>query len=214
MFKTIVIGIMIVACASMAAAQTDDYKKFEFFAGFSHNRVDTGISDDDPSLSDIIHEREGFNGFNTSITGNLSRYFGLKFDFSGHFKKHAIPFGSSTTASVDIDSQLYNFLGGVQLKDNSSETKFKPFAHALAGVARARNRVDFSNDVCIAIFPSPCPADFTDTQTGFAAALGGGLDIRAGSRFDVRVIQFDYNPTRLFDSTQHNFRIGVGIVIH
>jgi hypothetical protein len=52
------------------------------------------------------------------------------------------------------------------------------------------------------------------TETGFAGAFGGGLDIRASDRVDVRVIQFDYNPTRLFDSTQHNFRIGVGIVIH
>jgi len=211
MFRTILIGMIFVVSASMATAQTD-YKKFEFFGGFSHNRIDTGIGDNDPELSDVIREREGFNGFETSITGNLSRYFGLKFDFSGHFKSHTVPFGS--TASVDIDSQLYNVLGGVQLKDNSSETKFKPFAHALAGVARARNRVNFGNDVCIAVVPSPCPADFTDTQTGFAAALGGGLDIRAGNRVDVRVIQFDYNPTRLFDSTQHNFRIGVGIVFH
>ena len=214
MFRTILIGMIFVASASLAAAQTDDYKKFEFFAGFSHNRIDTGVGDNDPELSDIFREREGFNGFDTSVTGNLSRYFGLKADFSGHFKKHTVPFGSSTTASVDIDSQLYNFLGGIQIKDNSSESRFKPFVHALAGVARARNRVDFSNDVCIAVVPSPCPGDFTDTETGFAAALGGGLDIRASSKIDVRVIQFDYNPTRLFDSTQHNFRFGVGIVFH
>ena len=44
MFKTILIGTIIIACASIAAAQTD-YKKFEFFAGYSHNRIDTGIGD-------------------------------------------------------------------------------------------------------------------------------------------------------------------------
>jgi hypothetical protein len=205
--------ITVVACASIAAAQSSDYKKFEFFGGYSHNRVDTGISDDDPSLRDIIDEREGFHGFEVSATGNLSRYFGLKADFSGHFKNQSFPIPGSPTAIVDVDSSLYNFLGGVQIKDNSSESTFKPFAHALVGAARGRNRVNFSPEVCVAIFPSPC-TDFTDSETGFAGAFGGGIDIRASDRVDVRVIQFDYNPTRLFDSTQHNFRIGVGIVFH
>ena len=114
---------------------------------------------------------------------------------------------------MDIDSRLFNFLGGVQIKDNSTEGTFKPFAHALAGVAHARNSVDFNDVVCVAIVPSPC-SPFTQSETGFAAAFGGGLDIRASDRISIRAIQVDYNPTRLFDSTQHNFRIGVGIVFH
>jgi len=213
MFKTMLLGMIIVACASIAAAQSDDYKKFEFFGGFSHNRIDTGIGDDDPALRDIIDEREGFNGFNTSITGNFSRYLGLKFDVSGHFKSRTFPLGPIPNV-VDVDSRLYNFLGGVQVKDNSSETTFKPFAHALVGAAHARNRVSFDNLGCIAIVPNPCPGDFTETETGFGGAFGGGIDIRVNNRVDIRAIQFDYNPTRLFDSTQHNFRIGVGIVFH
>ena len=69
-------------------------------------------------------------------------------------------------------------------------------------------------DFCALVFPSPCPINFTDSETGFAAAIGGGIDYRISDRLDVRAVQFDYNPTRLFDGTQHNFRIGVGIVIH
>jgi opacity protein-like surface antigen len=212
MRKLVLFAILIVATASMAFAQsTDDYNKVEFYAGYSHNRVDTGIDDNDPELSDIVNEREGFNGFNASITGNVSRYFGIKGDFAFHRKDKRFPIG---TASVDIESSVFNFLGGVQIKDNSKETRFKPFAHALIGAARVRNRADFSADVCAAVFPSPCPTDFTETETGFAGAFGGGLDIRAGRRIDVRVIQFDYNPTHVFDQTQHNFRIGAGIVFH
>lgn len=212
MFKTILIGTIILACASIAAAQSD-YKKFEFFGGFSHNRVDTGLGDNDPSLGDIIDEREGFNGFEVSATGNLSRYVGLKGDFSGHFKNKTFAIPGLPGSNVDIDSRLFNFLGGVQIKDNSTEGTFKPFAHALAGVAHARNSVDFNDVACIAIVPSPC-SPFTESETGFAAAIGGGLDIRASDRISIRAIQVDYNPTRLFDSTQHNFRIGVGIVFH
>jgi opacity protein-like surface antigen len=211
MRKLLFFAILVVATASMAFAQSTDYNKVEFYGGYSHNRVDTGISDNDPDLSDIVNEREGFNGFNTSITGNLSRYVGLKFDLAGHFKQKSFPIGA---ASLDVDSSVFNFLGGVQIKDNSKETKIKPFAHALVGAARARNKGEFSNNVCVAVFPSPCPVNFTDTDTGLAGAFGGGLDIRAGQRIDVRVIQFDYNPTRVFDATQHNFRIGAGIVFH
>ena len=212
MFKTILIGTIILACASIAAAQSD-YKKFEFFGGFSHNRVDTGVGDEEPALGDIVNEREGFNGFEVSATGNLSRYIGLKGDFSGHFKNRNLQIPGLPGSSVDIDSRLFNFLGGVQIKDNSTEGTFKPFAHALAGVAHARNSVEFNDVVCIAIVPSPC-SPFTENETGFAAAFGGGLDIRASDRISIRAIQVDYNPTRLFDSTQHNFRIGVGIVFH
>ena len=213
MFKTMLIATIVLACASIAAAQSNDYKRFEFFGGYSHNRIDTGISDDDPELRDIIDEREGFHGFNTSVTGNLTRYFGVKFDFSGHFKNRTFPVPPVTSA-VEVDSRVFNFLGGVQIKDNATEGTFKPFAHALVGAAHARNRVNFTEEGCIAIFPSPCPADFTASETGFAGAFGGGIDIRVNNRVDIRAIQFDYNPTRLFDSTQHNFRIGVGIVIH
>ena len=187
------------------AQSTDDYHKWEFYGGYSHNRIDTG------SGSSIISDREGYNGFDTAVTGNITRYVGLKVDFAGHFKNKSFPV---STALVNVDSSVYNLLGGIQLKDNSKEARFKPFAQALVGVAHARNKVDFSADFCVAIFPSPCIADFTETDTGLAGAFGGGLDIRAGSRLDIRAIQIDYNPTRLFDSTQHNFRIGAGIVIH
>lgn len=212
MRKLLFLAILIVATASMAFAQSSDYHKVEFYGGYSHNRVDTGLDDGDTELSDIVNEREGFNGFNVSITGNITRYFGLKGDFSGHFKNKNFPVTGA--ASVDVDSSVYNFLGGVQIKDNSKETRFKPFAHALIGAARVRNKVEFSSGFCAAVVPSPCPTNFTESETGFAGALGGGLDIRAGRRIDIRVIQFDYNPTTAFDSTQHNFRIGAGIVFH
>ena len=74
MSKLLLIAIVIVACAAMSFAQsTSDYNKVEFFGGFSHNRVDTGIDDSETELSDIVNEREGFNGFNASITGNVNQ---------------------------------------------------------------------------------------------------------------------------------------------
>lgn len=213
MGKFLFLAILIVSCASMAFAQSDDYHKVEGYVGYSHNRVDTGIDDSEPELSDIINEREGFHGFNAAASFNVTRYVGLKADVAYHFKSKNVPVGG-TSASLDIDSHLLNFLGGVQLKDNSKETTFKPFAQALVGLAHGKNKVDFSDNFCAAIFPSPCISDFTDSDTGLAGAFGGGLDIRAGDRIDIRAIQIDYNPTRLFGEMQHNFRIGAGIVFH
>lgn len=194
--------MLVLACASAGFAQSDDYKKVEVYGGYSHNRVDDGGA---------FNERSGFNGFNASVTGNITRYVGLKADLSGHFKKRTIPF-FAPTSQLELDSSLFNFLGGVQLKDNASSGTFKPFGHALVGAARARNKATFTG-ACIAIVPSPCP-NFDVTDTGWAGAFGGGLDVRLNERFDIRVIQADYNPTRVFDGTRHNFRIGAGIVIH
>ena len=203
MRKLIMLAILVACSAPLTFAQTvstDDYNKVNFFAGFSHNRVDTNIADDDPDFDDIIDEREGFNGFNTSITGNVSRYVGLKADYSFHRKSFSF-----------VDADLHNILGGVQIKDNSKTAKVKPFAHALVGAAIARADVD--QVVCAQVIGAPCPTDLDESETGLAGAFGGGIDLRVSDRLDVRAIQFDWNPTRLGDRTQHNFRIGVGIVI-
>ena len=208
MFKTMLVWMMIVACASLAAAQSDDYKKVELFGGYSYQLIGNDLDDDD-----VIVDPESFRGFNTSITGNVSRYFGLKFDFSGHYKSRPLPFGPLFNG-IDVDSRRYTYLGGVQFKNNSSEATFKPFVHALVGAAHVRNRVRINNELCIAIAPTPCPADFTEKDSGFAAALGGGIDIRASDRIDFRIFQVDYIPTRLFDGRQQTLRLGIGIAFH
>ena len=208
MFKTLLVAITILASASLAAAQSDDYKKLDVFGGFSYKIIPHTVGDDD-----LADDPEAYRGFNASIAGNVSRYVGLKFDVSGHFNDRTIPFGP-LGAGIDLNSRFYNFLGGVQIKNNSSEATFKPFAHALVGAAHIRNSVNIRNDVCVAIFPTPCPPGFTENDTGFAAAVGGGIDIKVSNRIDVRLVQLDYNPTRVFDTTQHTWRFSIGVVFH
>ena len=219
MKKLLMLGALCACGALPAHAQaTRDYNKVEVFAGYSHNRVDVGPVedvDDDAELNDIFDEREGYHGFNVSVTGNLNRYVGLKFDYSYH--QRSIEFGADNTTA-----RLHNILGGVQVKDNSRDRRFKPFGHALVGIARyAVDLSEFDDEL----------ADFDDN--GFAAVLGGGLDIRAHRRVDVRVFQFDYNPMRFDFSdfgttgapgtptptgdrkrTLHNFRFGFGAAFH
>lgn len=189
--RKLLFSIVIMACAaSFSFAQNTDYNKVDIYAGFSHARVDFG------------GDYEGFNGVEGAVTGNISRYIGLKGDYAFHRKSFDFVPG------VDINARTHTFVGGVQIKDNSTETKIKPFAHFMAGFTHAKADVDPVG--CIAVIGVPCPID--QSETGFAGVIGGGLDIRVSRRVDIRAIQFDYNPTRLGGETQHNFRVGVGIV--
>ena len=54
--------------------------------------------------------------------------------------------------------------------------------------------------------------DVSESETGLSGVVGGGIDIKVNDRVDVRAIQFDWNPTRLGGETQHNFRVGIGLV--
>ena len=184
---------LLVACAAPAAfAQTDDYNKHDFFVGYSNNRVDVGIDDGDTDVDDIFDEREGFHGINVSGKANFHRYVGAKADYADRRK------GFDVLGS-DVNTSLHTLVGGVEFKDNARETKVKPFAHVMAGFAHSRADFEDIND-----------DDITDN--GFAGVIGGGVDFRLSPRVDFRAIQFDYNPTRLADETQHNFRIGIGFV--
>jgi hypothetical protein len=190
-------ALLIASAAPLAFAQTgDDYNKVDVGVLYSHNRVDTGF--DDPTQN-FIDQREGFHGVEAFVKGNVSRYVGLKGSYSFHRKSFEIGTGGTTPTSFDVDADLHQFMGGVEFKDNAKETKVKPFAHVLAGVAHARADVEGLPD-----------AD--DSDTGFAAAVGGGVDFRLSDRVDFRAIQFDYNPNRSNGDTSHNFRIGIGFI--
>ena len=186
---------LLIACAApFTFAQTaDDYNKYDIGVLYSHNRVDTGV---DVPNQNFISDREGFNGFEAFAKGNVSRYVGVVGDYSFHRKTFGDTVG---TTPVDVDVDLHTLLGGVEFKDNSAETKVKPFGRVLAGFQHARARVDnFSG--------------LDESDTGFSAAIGGGVDFRVSPRVDVRAFQFDYNPVRSGGETSHNYRIGVGII--
>jgi hypothetical protein len=190
---------LFIACtAPFTFAQTsggDNNNKYDFYVGYSHNRVDTGF--DDPSQN-FISEREGFNGVEAFAKGNVSRYVGLVGDYSFHRKSFNDTVG---TATFNVDTDLHTLMGGAEFKDNNKETKVKPFARVLAGFQHARDNVSVTG-----------LSDTNDSQTGFSGVIGGGLDFRVSPRVDFRAIQFDYNPTRLGGEMQHNFRIGVGLI--
>jgi hypothetical protein len=199
------------------AQNSGDYKKAEFYAGFANQQVDTGAdSNTGNTARDFFNDRLSFNGFEVSGVANISRYVGLKGDFSGAYRKQnfSVATGAGTTAntiSLRTRNSLYNVLGGVQFKDNSTETRVKPFAHILGGIGHARTKV--TDVTCSNPTVASCANladDFSDT--GLAGAFGGGLDIKLSNKVDLRAFQVDYNPIRISGSIDHNVRFGVGLV--
>jgi opacity protein-like surface antigen len=224
----IIVGLLLV-CTTAAFAQ--DYKKWEFFGGYSAMHFDNLAGDtDNPTVNDVLGDRQTLRGFELAITRNFDKYFGATFDYSLHLREDNFsrPAGSGT-----IDSTVQNFLGGLQLKDNSKDgPRFKPFGHALFGVAV--QKVDVDSPDLPALFGI---SDFHVNETSFAMAFGGGVDIKLNDKIDVRAVQIDWNiinrgdqqtgivltptphqtvgsPFVIPGTRQDNLRLSVGIVIH
>ena len=208
-------AFVFVIFASICASAQDEIKKAEFFAGYSYGNagVNFGIG---PAGEQVYQDRVHQHGFNASGVYNVSRYFGIKGDVSGTYKSELlafpVPTGIQSSPTITVvftgNMALYNFLGGVQIKDNVKKTRFKPFAHAMVGAGYRKNEIEGGPFVCITIIP--CPGN--TNETGFAGAFGGGLDVRLNKHISLRIFQVDYNPIKFNAGTDHNFRLSTGLV--
>jgi opacity protein-like surface antigen len=104
---TLTILALLVFSSSAAFAQ--DYKKWEFFGGYSALQFDNlGGDTNNPALDDVLGGKDNLRGLELSLTYNFHKYFGVKGDWSLHVREDNFsrPAGSGT-----IDSTVHNFLG-------------------------------------------------------------------------------------------------------
>ncbi|HRH44767.1 MAG TPA: outer membrane beta-barrel protein [Pyrinomonadaceae bacterium] len=229
MNKIVFTVFVIFSCALLALAQ-DDFHKLEVSGGYSFERpnnfpgdVTTAVT---PPITGLFlgttvttgaYKSHSMNGFTASATYNVSKYIGIKFEYSNHSgsdSNHLYPlvnFRVSTNGLLFViptaDKSHLNdqrYLGGIQIKNNSKEKKIKPFAHALFGVARQKTTNDFVGTGTNSQIGKQYLGKYT--AQNFSMVIGGGLDIRLNKRFDLRVIQFDYNP--VFTKEQKLLSIG------
>jgi opacity protein-like surface antigen len=205
--------LAVILFASYALASAQNEKKPEFFAGYSFESVNSGVTSSDVLATGVtqtsLDNRFNLNGFNVSGTAYFTKHLGITGDFSAHFDTRTDFFDTVATQSK---FRLYNITVGPQYKFAGS-TRFTPFAHALFGIAHRnlQETVASGSD------------DFTDRTTSFAMNLGGGVDYKLNDRVSVRLFQFDYNPiflrSRTSDSiafpdhTLNGVRLSAGIVI-
>lgn len=142
---------------------------------------------------------EGFGGysytrFDTSpVTTSTASFNDL--DLSGQYRfanwlGGVADFGASV-GSLGIPPSMLTYLFGPEV---SIPAHVSPFAHVLVGAAH---------------FGAGSPG----SDTSFAAAVGGGIDLRLSRGLYWRVIQGDYLPTRFNGGTQNNVRVSTGLVV-
>ena len=225
MRKLFLPAVLVTCFTTPAAAQRlDGYNRFEVFHGTSYFILER------PEPVGAGATFEGFRGISNAATFNIRRYFGLKFDLARYDKKYGLcepgqamtahtscfsplPGAAVNTDDARLKTSIYNFMGGIQLKDNGRGAKrFKPFAHLSVGSALTRERVD-------TYAPDPASGrlllDFkTRSAWGAAGAVGGGLDVRLSDRIDLRAVQVDYHKAAIFNNSTDSLRVGVGLVFH
>lgn len=210
--------LAVLTCAVACPAMAQDTPAVEVFGGYSYARID-GPTVFDSSLAfagifEEIAEVDTFNtnGFHVAVAQNLNDWFGGALEVSGHL-------GTPDVEDlVDADTSLYTVLFGPRFSFRKRKA-IVPFAHVLVGVAH----ISATPKVDGIILPS-------SDETGFAAALGGGVDVALNNRVAIRVVQADYMPMRFRafsidllaledfgfngpNKWQHNIRLSAGVVL-
>ncbi len=142
MRRLCLLSLFILASASAGLAQgSDDYYKWDVYGGYSLGRFKTNVNSASftsssgtesfsnlcssatgdmigPNFQKFFCTRRNFNGFDASITRNLSKYVGIQGDLTGHFKsqtyvdKFTPPlYGSPTTDSRSVSAIQFHDRG-------------------------------------------------------------------------------------------------------
>jgi hypothetical protein len=187
---------LLAVSATAGFAQGTEYKRGEFGFGYSLNRVDTEGTFSPTTAND---DSENFHGLYVNGGYNFHRYAGVQAEFSHHRKTTDFTIAGNPAT---LEGRVTQGLFGVKFQDNATETKVRPFARFLAGVGNGTGEL------------RSVGVNADDEDTGFAAALGGGIAFRLNNSLDLTT-SADYNPIRLGDATTtettHNFRVGVGL---
>ena len=119
---------------------------------------------------------ENANGWNAAATVNVNHWFGVTADFSGAY---------FSELGANFHNYTYTFGPTVSFRGAPLVT---PFAHALFGGATASAGVE----------------GVTVSQNGFAAIIGGGVDVKVSPHFAVRPVQFDWMSLHGNGATSNN----------
>jgi opacity protein-like surface antigen len=202
MTRIFLLLLIALICAPAAFAQSKDYSTYEFYVGYAYERANNNADSFDKNCLakfngatvDLVSEKRNYNGFEAEFNQNVTRHIGIVTSFSGTYGNSGY-FDRRSGKTFHANVQRYDLLAGPRY--NWRPDGVTPFVHALFGISHVR--ADFD--------------DRTRSDTAFAMAFGGGLDVHAGEHVDVRVVQFDYLPTFFNGSRQDNLRASAGIKI-
>jgi hypothetical protein len=177
--------LMVLFVASISAQAQDD-PKGEVWGSYSLLAADFDFLD-----------VETMHGFGFGGQWNLSRNFGIVGEFTSNRKStdQVTIFVPGTVILIpELETKVNAFLFGPRISYRGDAVTV--FGHFLLGGATASLKDELSG------------FGFEDSNTEFAMAIGGGIDVNLGKHYAIRVAQFDYLPIH----TDINVRLGGGIV--
>jgi len=165
------IGLLLVVffnLHSLASAQSD---QFELFGGYSLERIGPGCGSNYRCGSVSAGPATNMSGWTTSLTGFVSKSFGISAQFTGNY---------NGTAALSYSNVVYRYSYQFGPAYEVRWQRTSAFAHALFGGVTQNSS-----------------ADKTLSYTNFIWSLGGGLDFKALSRISIRPVQLDYEGQRV-----------------
>src|ERR1044072_9594555 len=86
--KRILTAVTLLLLLAPAALAQDEYKKWEFFGGYSALGFDTLAGDTgNANVEAVLSGRNTLRGFELALTRNIHKYVGVKFDYSLHLRE-------------------------------------------------------------------------------------------------------------------------------
>ncbi|MEO8658184.1 MAG: hypothetical protein ABI693_06925 [Bryobacteraceae bacterium] len=145
------------------------------------------------------HPGTGAPSFNASGGSGTFAY-----NFNSMFSAVADLGGYHNTVSVNYDPTTFTYLFGPRVSLRRS--RITPYAQALFGGARQWTS-----------FVNPTTLAYNPPGNGFAAAFGGGMDIRVRDHILVKPFQMEYLMTQVSNpwstaGTQNGLRYSAGVV--
>lgn len=185
--------IVFIACVTLAATLAQaQIPGGNVFFGYSYSGGNAVLHS---PLYSPRSQSTSLNGWEGSVEGKFLPWIGLVADLNGGYGSQNVTACSIVICSnLKVNVKTYTLLFGPRV--SVSVKKFRPFAHFLVGASRSNNSA----------------TAYSDSDTSFATAIGGGLDYKLIPAIAWRV-QGDELHTRLFGTTQNHFRFATGLVI-
>lgn len=197
--KLISTFVFLIALSVVAIAQ--DTPKAELFGGYSYLRTDEETIDLTGTGTLARRSGSNLNGWNVAMMYNPTSWLGFVGDFGGAYGK--INYGVAGIGTTRVNSNFHTFMFGPQFSMRSRHVT--GFVRGMVGAVRLDQSATIAGQ------------RFDSEETAFAAAFGGGVDVRFADKVSLRLFQADLFLTKfdgqgIASDTQKALRVSTGFV--
>jgi hypothetical protein len=209
-----IVGFLTLSLIFGLCVYAGDGPQSDLYAGYSFLRVNSAQTI--PAFT--------ANGGNATFAWNFNPHLGLEAELSGYH--------NGNVNNHTFDTTALSYLFGPRFSWGRQKT-FDPYIHTLFGVMHASTgecclqaTLPSVNPLPPGTTPATVPLEIRASQSNFAMAIGGGLDIKLGKTVVLRAMQLDYFLTRFetpnlhdpslpfTNKNQNNLRFATGLVFN